>query len=72
MERSLGLMEETLAHEREALGGPTFHLQAQRLAKVPKRHPREGDIMHLLGFLMCKIFKIKFEFNIVKGKSKGC
>jgi hypothetical protein len=37
--RSLSLMEKTLAHEKEAFGGPTFHLQAQRLSPSAKTFP---------------------------------
>jgi hypothetical protein len=36
---SLSLMEKTLAHEKEAFGGPMFHLQAQRLAPSAKTLP---------------------------------
>jgi hypothetical protein len=65
------LEEKGLAHEREALEGPTtFTFHSNDLQKCQNVALKRVTSC-FLGFL-CAFLKVKFEFYIVKGKSKGC
>jgi len=58
--RRLGLEEEDLAHEREALEGPTTSSpHSNDLQEVPKHHPLEG--WSHIRVSLCAFLKFKFE-----------
>jgi hypothetical protein len=59
----------TLALERESYGGPIFISKLNDLLKVPKRFPK--GMMSCFFRVSYVHFRVKFEFYIVKGKSKG-
>jgi hypothetical protein len=62
---------ETLAHEREALEGPTTFISnsndLQKCQNVTLK--RVTSCFFRVSYVH---FRVKFEFYIVKGKSKGC